>query len=108
MAKRKGKRMAKEDRKNNMFWAEGARQEILDGHIIGYTSALEAGWRQERAYLQLVMKHYHALIDWRLPITEEPPRPLPIYDPAAPEVKEVLTPEEEKAKHDALAYQYEV
>jgi hypothetical protein len=93
--KRRAKqRMAKEDRQNRKLWAEGCRQTILEPHIAPYTDALERGWQHERTYLTKVFNHYHALIPWRLPDHEEPPLPLPEYDPLAIPAVEDLSAEE--------------
>ena len=93
-SKRKHRRMAKEDRSNRKLWAEGCRQSILEPHIAPYTDALERGWQHERTYLAKVLNHYHTLIPWRLPDHEEPPLPLPEYDPLAPPVVEQLSDED--------------
>lgn len=106
--KRKSKRMAKQDRKNLNYWAEGARERVLEVHLPDYAAADALGWRQERAYMLKVMKHYHTMIDWRLELHEDPPMPLPRYDPEAPEVKEVLSEEEEARRGKIVAEQYEV
>jgi hypothetical protein len=96
MAKRRQDkhRMAKEDRSNQKLWAEGCQALILESHITPYTNALERGWQHERTYLTKVCNHYHALIPWRLPDHEEPPLPLPEYDPLAVPVVESLSAEE--------------
>src|ERR1700733_12449302 len=88
------RRMAKVDRQNRKLWAEGCRESILEPHIAPYTDALERGWQHERTYLATVFNHYHALIPWRLPDYEEPPLPLPVYDPLAPPVVEELSAED--------------
>jgi hypothetical protein len=92
--------MSKEDRLNRKLWAEGCRESILEPHIAPYTDALERGWQHERTYLAKVYNHYHTLIPWRLPDHEEPPLPLPEYDPLAVPTVEPLFAEEltEQAK----------
>ncbi|KAJ7702595.1 hypothetical protein B0H16DRAFT_1748211 [Mycena metata] len=95
---RSWKRVAKKDRRNLRLWAEGARETILKPHIPGYTDALERGWRQERDYLHLVCKEFHALISWRLADEEEPDLPLPAYDAFATPPEEDLDEEETTMK----------
>ncbi|KAJ7017139.1 hypothetical protein C8F04DRAFT_1279934 [Mycena alexandri] len=110
MAKRQGKatktrawkRKAKELRKNNKMWAEGARESLMRPHIEAYADALERGWRAERDYLQKVCNEYHACISWRLADHEEPALPLPVYDPFAPPVPEPLDESERALKHEAI------
>jgi hypothetical protein len=104
-AKRSWKRKAKELRRSNKMWAEGAREELLRPHIEPYTDALERNWRSERDYWQRVCNEYHTKISWRLTDAEEPELPLPEYDPYAPPVLEELTEDEKVARqtrHDEL------
>ena len=91
-------RMKKEDRKSQIFWADGARDDILRPHIPKYAEALQQGWRQERDCLLHICNEYHARISWRLKDWEEPPLPLAPYDPKAIRAVEQLTPQEEVEK----------
>ncbi|KAJ7481675.1 hypothetical protein FB451DRAFT_1394307 [Mycena latifolia] len=100
--KREWKRKAKDARKNNKLWAEGAREGLMRPHIEAYADVLERGWRSERDYVLKVCNEYHGRISWRLQDHEEPELPLPKYDPLAPPVVEDLTDEEKKAKHDRI------
>ncbi|KAJ7178663.1 hypothetical protein C8R43DRAFT_1118035 [Mycena crocata] len=93
------KRKAKEDRRSNKLWAEGARESVLRPHIERYADALERGWTAERDYLQKVCNEYHVRISWRLADHEEPELPLPTYDPLARAVAEELTKEERVERH---------
>ncbi|KAJ7469737.1 hypothetical protein B0H11DRAFT_2238182 [Mycena galericulata] len=58
--KRQRKRIPKAERRNMRLWAEGARETILLPHIDGYTTAMDEGWRAERAYLKKVCNEFHA------------------------------------------------
>lgn len=97
--KRAYKRKAKELRRNNKLWVEGAREDLLRPHIPAYADALSRGWRAERDYMQKVCNEYHARISWHLKDHEEPKLPLPSYDPLAPPVKETLSDEEREERH---------
>lgn len=97
--KRAYKRKAKEERKNNKMWAEGAREDLMAPHVPAYADALARGWRAERDYLQKVCNEYHARISWRLKDSEEPELPLPPYNPLAPPEIETLSEEERAARH---------
>ncbi|CAK5265238.1 unnamed protein product [Mycena citricolor] len=92
-AKKQSKKMAKSksEQRSLKFWAQGVREdEILAPHIQRYRDALERGRRAEAAYLQRVCHEYHARVPWQTRDNEEPPLPLPAYDPRAPVVEEVL------------------
>jgi hypothetical protein len=92
--KRKWMRKAKELRRSNKMWAEGAREDLLKKNIETYTDALERGHRAERDCWQKICNEYHTLISWRLADHEEPELPLLEYDPFAPPVVEDLMEEE--------------
>ncbi|KAJ7050891.1 hypothetical protein C8F01DRAFT_1263591 [Mycena amicta] len=93
--------MAKKERKNLKFWAEGLREELLTPHIEPYMDALALSWRAERDYRAKVCNEYHARISWRLADDEEPEALLD-WDPLAPPVEEHLTEEEERAKWERI------
>ncbi|KAJ7175547.1 hypothetical protein C8R46DRAFT_1214018 [Mycena filopes] len=90
--------MAKQLRKSNKLWAEGTREGIMRPHIADYADALTRGWRAERDYVQKVCNEFHSQISWQLEDYEEPPLPLPVYDPFAVVPVEVLSDEERKTK----------
>ncbi|KAJ7038475.1 hypothetical protein C8F04DRAFT_1256076 [Mycena alexandri] len=92
--KREWKRKAKEARKKNKMWAEGARESIMRPHLEAYADALARGRRAEHDYLQKVCNEFHVRISWRLADHEEPELPLPPYDAFAPPVPEAVTDEE--------------
>jgi hypothetical protein len=96
------KKKAKEERRNNKMWAEGAREDLMRPHVEAYADALQRGWRAERDYLQKVCNEFHGRISWRLQDHEEPDLPLPAYDPFAPPVAEELTDEEKNARHTRI------
>jgi len=89
--KRKRPTIPKHLRKSLKNWAEGARFTILEAHIEGFADARIRGWKAERAYLNKVCDEYHARISWRLLDHEEPPLPLPPYDPKVVADPEVLS-----------------
>ncbi|PBK63851.1 hypothetical protein ARMSODRAFT_1023752 [Armillaria solidipes] len=97
----KRQRLKKEQRKNMKGWAEGARAELLDKHVLGYADALERGYMAEDEFLRLVFVEYHFIIDWRLADHEDPPRPWPAFDPKIAYVPEVLSDEDAKKKSAA-------
>lgn len=101
-SKRKYKRMAKSDRRNQKLWAEGCREGILLPHLGPYTDALAHSIAAERDYLARICAEYNQLIYWRLGDDEEPPLPMPKYDPKHID-DEVLTPEEETQKGKILS-----
>lgn len=107
MGKRKYKRKAKKDRGNNKNWAEGTREELLRPYVEGYGAAMETGWVAERDFRMVVCNVYHAKIPWRLEDHEEPPLPLPEYDPLKPVVEE-LSAEEEVQKRERILVLNEV
>lgn len=102
MGKHQYKKIARELRKNNKLWAEGARESILLPHVPGYADALARGWCAERDYLAAVCNEYHALIPWDLNNSLEPPLPLPTYDSKAALPQEMLCPEEEMRKRGRI------
>ncbi|KAJ7764951.1 hypothetical protein DFH07DRAFT_955774 [Mycena maculata] len=98
--KRQCERVPKEDRKNLRGWAEGARETILAAHMDKYLAEKEKGWMQERDYLQVVCREFHARVSWRLQDHEEPT--LAPFDPQTMILeKEKLSDEEavEKRRH---------
>ncbi|KAJ6506114.1 hypothetical protein DFH09DRAFT_1334853 [Mycena vulgaris] len=94
--KRARKRIAKEDLKNLRLWAEGVREEVLRPHIDGYAVALDAGWREERAYWKKVCVEFHACVHWRTEDHEEPI--IAKFDPMAVVPKEILSAEDAAKK----------
>ncbi|KAF7964910.1 hypothetical protein HWV62_1747, partial [Athelia sp. TMB] len=109
MAKTKGskkqyyKRMAKHERQTFRLWAEGARETLLTPHIAPYADALSRSWVHERDYVANVQNHYHRAVPWRLPDHEEPPLPLPDYEPSWVPPRKQLTEEEQKLKSEVIA-----
>ncbi|KAJ7792187.1 hypothetical protein B0H14DRAFT_2624173 [Mycena olivaceomarginata] len=101
MAKGKCKWMckAKELRRSNKMWAEGAHEDLLKKHIETYTDALEQGHCAEHDCWQKICTEYHTLISWRLADHEEPELPLPEYDPFTPPLVEDLMEEERVQRH---------
>lgn len=105
---KKLRRMEKSERANCKLWAEGCREGILSPHIAPYADTSALSFVAERDYLRHVQNEYHQLIDWRLPDDEEPPLPLPIYDPNKPQVVEHLTDEEQDLKSKTIAKKNDV
>lgn len=97
--------MPKEERKNQKLWADGLREDLLMTHFTDYCRARDSGSRRDcQLVMSKILHHYHAMIPWRLPDHEEPPRPLPQYDPSVvlPEEEDIL---EEDATRKALYMQ---
>ena len=92
------RRKNKEERRNNIGWADGAQAELLGGHIAGFRDAAAKGWVARSDYTKLVTNHFFQCIDWRLKDHEEPPLPLAPYDPSYVDTDQGLTPEEVKLK----------
>ena len=90
------------------MWAEGCREDILAPHIEPYADAVGHSFVAERDYIRRVQNEYHQLIDWRLPDDEEPPLPLPVYEPYRIPVFENLTEEEQILKSRTIAKKNEV
>ncbi|KAF7975994.1 hypothetical protein HWV62_8158 [Athelia sp. TMB] len=67
-----------------------------------YADTLSRSWVHERDYLAKVQNHYHAVIPWRLPDDEEPPLPLPEYNPSLLAPRENLTEEEQQLKSQTI------
>jgi hypothetical protein len=98
--KRDRKRVPKEAWKNLRLWAEGSRETILAPHIDGYSLALTQGWRQERKYLRMVCKEFHARVNWRILDHEEPE--LEKWDPEAIISQEILSEDEARQKRERV------
>lgn len=97
------KRMHKSDRQNQKLWAEGVRELILAPHVAPYADALARSHVAERDYVCRVQHEYHQLIPWDLPDDEEPPLPLPAYDPNQIPSDEILSAEECIRKSKCIA-----
>ncbi|KAF7970504.1 hypothetical protein HWV62_23825 [Athelia sp. TMB] len=100
--RRRQRRIDKKARKTARLWAEGVRETVLAPHIAPYADALSRSWVHERDYLAKVQNHYHAVIPWRLPDDEEPPLPLPEYNPSLLTPRENLTEEEQQLKSQTI------
>lgn len=103
MSKKTFKRMKKRDRRSQKLWAEGCREEILAPHVAPYADALARSHVAERDYIRRVQNEYHQLIPWRLADDDEPPLPLPAYDPNFIAEPEVLTEEESINKSHTIS-----
>ncbi|KAF7969170.1 hypothetical protein HWV62_28178 [Athelia sp. TMB] len=103
LRRRQRRRMNKKDRQNTRLWAEGCREALLTPHVAPYADALARGWVHERDYLAKVQNHYHQVIPWHLPDNEEPPLPLPEYNPHLVPPHEDLSEEEKKLKSQIIA-----
>jgi hypothetical protein len=79
--KRKYKHEAKEDHESLQYWADGARQDILELELKVYTEALERGWDYERVKLQCICNKFHYYIPWNLPDHLEPEPKAEPYNP---------------------------
>lgn len=106
--RRRRKRIEKSQRKSSRLWAEGARATILTPHIEPYTDALGRSWVDERDCLARILNEFHQLIDWRLPDYQEPPLPLPAYNPKLVPPPEDLSEEDKQLKSEVLAKRYKV
>ncbi len=80
-------------------WAEGARSEILNKHILGYSDAVECSYKAEEDFLHMVLGEYYHIVSWRLKDHEEPPQPWPFFNPAT-YASEELTEEEAREKSE--------
>jgi hypothetical protein len=103
MGKHSYKRMKMGDRESRKLWAEGCREGILAPHVEPYADALARSCVAERDYIRRVQNEYHQLIPWELPDDEEPPLPLPEYDPKVIMMAEELTAEESEHKSKVVA-----
>ncbi|KAF7966208.1 hypothetical protein HWV62_39670 [Athelia sp. TMB] len=103
LARRRRRRVDKKARKTSRLWAEGCRESILAPHVAPYADALSRSWVAERDYVARVQNEYHQLISWRLADNEEPPLPLPKYDPKLPAPREELSHEEQELKSHTIA-----
>lgn len=90
--------MEKSARACARLWAEGCREGILSPHIAPYADAIARSFVAERDYIRAVQNEYHQLIPWRLDDDEEPPLPLPAYNPNLVALIEDLTDEEQVLK----------
>lgn len=97
------KRVERNDCKTARRWAEGARETILAPHIEPYADALAHSWVREREYVAKVQNHYHQLISWRLPDTQEPSLPLPAYNLKLIPPPENLSEDKKKLKSEIIA-----
>jgi hypothetical protein len=100
--KSKYKKMKKEDKKNNKDWAAGARETIMEAYLDRLAEAKLRGKAAEDAVFEKLFRHYHAVIDWRLPDHKEPPSPMLVYDEKNPPPPPKLTAEEEKERKTAI------
>lgn len=82
MTARKSKKVEKEKRTTNIYWADGVRATLLEPHIKGYAEAVKRGWSAANAYLKTVYDEYGERIDWRVPDSQEP-ESVPDYNPTS-------------------------
>ncbi|KAF9000549.1 hypothetical protein BDZ89DRAFT_1147219 [Hymenopellis radicata] len=92
------KRMAKEDRSDGKFWAEGGRERILNRYVALMADAMAKGWRPMREVIKLARREFDYHVDWRLQDHEEPPQPFRQWTPETAREQVTLTPEEEKER----------
>ncbi|KAJ6476568.1 hypothetical protein DFH09DRAFT_1108865 [Mycena vulgaris] len=92
-AKRQWRRKAKEERKSNKLWAEGAREEFLKKHVEAYADALEL-WMARRTRLSSAVGACSTTKNLELPLAD--------YDPFAPAVPEVLTDQEKQQRYERI------
>ncbi|KAJ7594807.1 hypothetical protein C8J56DRAFT_1044518 [Mycena floridula] len=97
------KKIGKQDRKNAKGWAEGVCAMVLNPLVNGYANTKAQGQVQERQAWHRICDEFHAKIPWRLQDHEEPPLPLPDYDPKNPPPVEVLEGDELRAEQSKKA-----
>ena len=100
MGKRVRNRKNKEDRANNIGWADGVRADLLVTYVAGYKDAAAKGWVAQSDYVKVVTNHFFMCFDWRLQDHEEPTLPLLPYDPNYVDTDNDLTEEDIKLKRE--------
>lgn len=90
--------LTQEERHSLKNWANGPRRTVLEPHLEPYAMAKAAGPSRELEYWQQICREYFAVIGWRLGDTEQPPLPLPTYDPLALPIEEKLSEAEAAQK----------